>query len=91
MLADIKAGLYETAEYIGSKWYLSVDEPCKTLTEDYISLNAYAKLHGVSRIRLREDVMRGLYTIAVKSHDGLRIYINKNEEYKTVDRRKKRE
>lgn len=89
VLADIKAGLYETAEYIGSKWYLSVDEPCKTLTEDYISLNAYAKLHGVSRIRLREDVMRGLYTTAVKSHDGLRIYINKNEEYKTVDRRKK--
>lgn len=88
VLADIKSGLYETAEYIGSRWYLKEDEPCKTLSEEYISLAAYAKMHGVSRIRLREDVLQGMYTTAV-SHNGLRTYINKNEEFKSFDRRKK--
>ena len=88
VLADIKAGRYETAEYIGSRWFLDADEPCKTLTEDYISLAAYAKLHGVSRVRLREDVLQGLYSTAT-SRDGSRIFINKNEKFKTFDRRKK--
>lgn len=86
VLDDIKAGLYETAEKIEGRWYIQEDEVCKTLTDDYISLSAYAKLHGVSRVKLRDDVQKGLYTTVVKK--GKHTFIKEDEEFKSFDRRK---
>lgn len=87
VLDDISKGIYETAKQIGTRWFIQKDEPCKTLTEDYISLAAYAKLHGVSRAKLLDDIENGVY-LTVK-HKGSCTYIHINEEFKSVDKRKK--
>ena len=86
VLDDIKAGYYETAEFINSRWYIHKDEPCKTLTDDYITLTAYAKLHNVSRMKLVDDVNKGVYSTVIKK--GSHTYIKKDEEFKSFDRRK---
>ena len=86
VLDDISKGIYETAKQIGTRWFIQKDEPCKTLTEDYITISAYAKLHRVSRVKLLDDIDKGLYTTVV--HKGSCTYINKEEEFKSFDRRK---
>ena len=86
VLDDISKGIYETAKQIGTRWFIQKDEPCKTLTEDYISLSAYAKLHGVSRMKLLDDIDNGVYLTVI--HKGSCTYIRKDEEFKSIDRRR---
>lgn len=87
VLDDISKGIYKTAKQIGTRWFIQKDEPCETLTEDYISLSAYAKLHGVSRAKLSEDIDSGVYETVKRK--GSCTYIHKDEEFKSVDKRKK--
>ena len=87
ILYDVKAGIYETAKLINGRWYIKEDEPCKTYGDNYISLAAYAKLHNVSRSKLLEDVESGVYSTPVTKHN--RWLIDKNEPFKSVDKRKK--
>lgn len=87
VLDDISKGLYKTAKQIGTRWFIQKDEPCKTLTEDYITLAAYAKLHKVSRSKLLDDIDNGVYTTVKRK--GSCTYIHKDEEFKSVDKRKK--
>ena len=72
---------------INGRWYIKEDEPCKTYGDNYISLAAYAKLHNVSRSKLLEDVESGVYSTPVTKHN--RWLIDKNEPFKSVDKRKK--
>lgn len=77
---DVRAGVYETAVKIGSYWYIHKDEPCKTLTNDYLSITAYASLHGIDRIKLRKAVGQGLYETVKKKNQ--RYFIHKDEPVK---------
>ena len=58
----------------------------KMYQQGYITISAYAKLHRVSRVKLLDDIDKGLYTTVV--HKGSCTYINKEEEFKSFDRRK---
>ena len=87
ILTDIKAGIYKSAIQINGRWYIKKDEVCQTYGDDYITLAGYAKLHNVSRSKLLSDIESGLYTTAIMKND--RWLINKNEPFKSVDKRKK--
>jgi len=95
LLEDIRKGLYDSVITRKQDRFIYIKEDAECLTfnfrneiKGYLSLREYAEDRQVDYVKLKNDVVRGVYSTAKKVSNHW--YIKETEECKTVDAPKDR-